>query len=79
MCTGTVTSDDRANVIAAADHVVGAHETFIEVEQLQKGLCGKSRPHFFRGVATVGLWYIAMANLPVTSDLPLRPCCWSRQ
>ena len=25
----------------------------LQVEQLQKGLCGVSRPHFFRGVATV--------------------------
>ena len=24
-----------------------------QVEQLQRGLCGRSRPHFFRGVATV--------------------------
>ncbi|OEL31028.1 Pantoate--beta-alanine ligase [Dichanthelium oligosanthes] len=30
-----------------------AHETWIRVEQLEKGLCGSSRPVFFRGVATV--------------------------
>ena len=24
-----------------------------QVERLQQGLCGRSRPHFFRGVATV--------------------------
>lgn len=30
-----------------------AHETFIQVERLQLPLCGVSRPHFFRGVATV--------------------------
>jgi pantoate--beta-alanine ligase len=30
-----------------------AHETFVTVERLQKPLCGGSRPHFFRGVATV--------------------------
>ncbi|OEL31595.1 Pantoate--beta-alanine ligase [Dichanthelium oligosanthes] len=29
------------------------HETWIRVEQLEKGLCGSSRPVFFRGVATV--------------------------
>ena len=55
---GTVSSGspgDNANVVGAGAHVVGAHETFIQVEQLQKGLCGVSRPHFFRGVATVSL------------------------
>ncbi|XP_043715280.1 pantoate--beta-alanine ligase [Telopea speciosissima] len=30
-----------------------AHETWIRVERLERGLCGKSRPVFFRGVATV--------------------------
>ncbi|KAJ8749491.1 hypothetical protein K2173_025686 [Erythroxylum novogranatense] len=29
------------------------HETWVRVERLEKGLCGKSRPVFFRGVATV--------------------------
>ncbi|XP_078442577.1 pantoate-beta-alanine ligase [Wolffia australiana] len=29
------------------------HETWIRVERLEEGLCGKSRPIFFRGVATV--------------------------
>ncbi|XP_020531094.1 pantoate--beta-alanine ligase isoform X2 [Amborella trichopoda] len=29
------------------------HQTWIRVEKLEKGLCGKSRPIFFRGVATV--------------------------
>ncbi|KAK1420596.1 hypothetical protein QVD17_22314 [Tagetes erecta] len=31
----------------------GGHETWIRVEGLEKGMCGKSRPVFFRGVATV--------------------------
>lgn len=44
---------DASNVVGAEEHIVGAHETFVEVQQLQKGLCGLSRPHFFRGVATV--------------------------
>jgi pantoate--beta-alanine ligase len=30
-----------------------AHETYVTAEQLQVGLCSKTRPHFFRGVATV--------------------------
>ncbi|KAL3656011.1 hypothetical protein CASFOL_000407 [Castilleja foliolosa] len=29
------------------------HETWVRVEKLEKGLCGKSRPVFFRGVATI--------------------------
>ena len=29
------------------------HETWIRVEKLERGLCGKSRPIFFRGVATI--------------------------
>ncbi|KAL5990435.1 hypothetical protein ACLOJK_011335 [Asimina triloba] len=29
------------------------HETWVRVERLEKGLCGNSRPVFFRGVATV--------------------------
>ena len=29
------------------------HETFVTVERLQSGLCSTTRPHFFRGVATV--------------------------
>ncbi|CEF99089.1 Pantoate-beta-alanine ligase [Ostreococcus tauri] len=30
-----------------------AHETYVDVEILSKGLCAQTRPHFFRGVATV--------------------------
>ncbi|KAL3531131.1 hypothetical protein ACH5RR_010453 [Cinchona calisaya] len=29
------------------------HETWVRVERSEKGLCGKSRPVFFRGVATI--------------------------
>lgn len=29
------------------------HETWVRVERLEKGMCGRSRPIFFRGVATV--------------------------
>lgn len=29
------------------------HETWVRVERLEKGMCGNSRPVFFRGVATV--------------------------
>ncbi|KAA0054827.1 hypothetical protein IC582_008458 [Cucumis melo] len=30
-----------------------SHETWVRVERLEKGMCGRSRPVFFRGVATV--------------------------
>lgn len=33
--------------------VKGGHATWVQVEQLQLALEGKSRPHFFKGVATV--------------------------
>ncbi|GMH35865.1 hypothetical protein BSKO_03733 [Bryopsis sp. KO-2023] len=44
--------------VSDASHVIGAaseqtHQTIVQVEQLEKPLCGQSRPHFFRGVATV--------------------------
>lgn len=29
------------------------HETWVRVEKLDKGMCGKSRPVFFRGVTTI--------------------------
>ncbi|MCH7910372.1 MAG: pantoate--beta-alanine ligase, partial [Candidatus Hydrogenedentes bacterium] len=29
------------------------YATYVEVERLEEGLCGGTRPHFFRGVATV--------------------------
>lgn len=29
------------------------HESWVRVEELEKGMCGKSRPIFFRGVATI--------------------------
>ena len=38
---------------STADGASGAHETYVTCERLQIGLCSKTRPHFFRGVATV--------------------------
>ncbi|KAK9837099.1 hypothetical protein WJX81_002708 [Elliptochloris bilobata] len=46
-------SGDHANVVGMGAPAAGAHETWVEVTRLQTGLCGGSRPHFFRGVATV--------------------------
>jgi len=40
-------------VVGTGEFIPGGHETYVQVEQLQKVLCGVSRPHFFRGVATV--------------------------
>lgn len=44
---------DSANVVGVGAWVPGAHETWVTVEHLQTGLCGITRPTFFRGVATV--------------------------
>ena len=54
---GNAASSDADVVVGAAppEHNTG-HETFVQVERLQQGLCGRSRPHFFRGVATVRRW-----------------------
>lgn len=53
---------ESSAVVGRADHVRGAHETYVQVEALQQGLCGRSRPTFFRGVATVGT--LADTSLP---------------
>ena len=46
-------ADDDANVVGKESGHPESHETFVQVERLQRPLCGGSRPHFFRGVATV--------------------------
>ena len=46
---------DVAYVPDAAAMYPAGYQTFVEVEELQKGLCGASRPGHFRGVATVVL------------------------
>jgi len=40
-------------VVGRSDYAPGQHDTFVTAEHLQLPLCGRSRPHFFRGVATV--------------------------
>ena len=54
---------DAANVVGAEEEGEGegsglseaedSHDTFVVVERRSRGLCSLSRPHFFRGVATV--------------------------
>eukprot|EP01025_Chloroclados_australasicus_P059492 TRINITY_DN7522_c0_g1_i3.p1 TRINITY_DN7522_c0_g1~~TRINITY_DN7522_c0_g1_i3.p1 ORF type:complete len:347 (-),score=33.01 TRINITY_DN7522_c0_g1_i3:151-1068(-) len=46
-------TDDSLNVVGANESQEGTHQTFVQTENLEKGLCGISRPHFFRGVATI--------------------------
>ncbi|GBF96254.1 hypothetical protein Rsub_08799 [Raphidocelis subcapitata] len=46
-------ADDGSNVVGRESGHPDAHETFVQVEKLQLPLCGGSRPHFFRGVATI--------------------------
>ncbi|CAI9107460.1 OLC1v1006813C1 [Oldenlandia corymbosa var. corymbosa] len=44
----------EGKVVSCVDDGAGVgHETWVRVESLEKGLCGKSRPVFFRGVATI--------------------------
>ncbi|CAN0915454.1 Pantoate--beta-alanine ligase [Linum grandiflorum] len=38
---------------SCVEEMGAGHESWIRVEKLERGLCGKSRPVFFRGVATV--------------------------
>ncbi|GAB2281964.1 hypothetical protein Dimus_016528 [Dionaea muscipula] len=40
-------------LVSSVEEREGGHETWVRVEKLEKGLCGNSRPVFFRGVATV--------------------------
>lgn len=50
--TARPTNDGTAAISCLEDDGSG-HETWIRVGRLEQGLCGKSRPVFFRGVATI--------------------------
>ncbi|KAK4768214.1 hypothetical protein SAY87_003355 [Trapa incisa] len=41
------------NAVSCLEAKGFGHETWVRVEKLEKGMCGKSRPVFFRGVSTV--------------------------
>ncbi|XP_012085136.1 pantoate--beta-alanine ligase isoform X2 [Jatropha curcas] len=45
--------DNCKGVVSCVEEKGLGHETWVRVQRLEKGLCGKSRPVFFRGVATV--------------------------
>lgn len=55
-------SSDAGNVVGREVQHPDAHETWVTVQQLQRGMCGDSRPHFFRGVATVSLLCCQLAG-----------------
>ncbi|ESR56869.1 hypothetical protein CICLE_v10021316mg [Citrus x clementina] len=44
---------ENETVSSCVEETEAGHETWVRVERLEKGMCGKSRPVFFRGVATV--------------------------
>ncbi|XP_024451477.2 pantoate--beta-alanine ligase isoform X2 [Populus trichocarpa] len=45
--------EGKGEVVSCLEESGMGHETWVRVEKLENGLCGKSRPVFFRGVATV--------------------------
>lgn len=45
--------NENSGVVSCVEEKGSGHETWVRVERLEKGLCGKSRPVFFRGVATI--------------------------
>ncbi|KAF8014814.1 hypothetical protein BT93_H0567 [Corymbia citriodora subsp. variegata] len=49
---GSGVNSDNVSVSCLEEKGLG-HETWVRAERLEKGMCGKSRPVFFRGVATV--------------------------
>lgn len=45
--------EKKVGVVSCVEDGGLGHETWVRVERLENGLCGKSRPVFFRGVATI--------------------------
>ncbi|KAL3828130.1 hypothetical protein ACJIZ3_016932 [Penstemon smallii] len=46
-------NQEEVKVVSCVENSGMGHETWVRVEKLEKGLCGESRPVFFRGVATI--------------------------
>ncbi|KAI3449875.1 hypothetical protein Pfo_006540 [Paulownia fortunei] len=44
---------EEGKVVSCVENSGMGHETWVRIERLEKGLCGNSRPVFFRGVATI--------------------------
>lgn len=44
---------EMGKIVSCVENSEIGHETWVRVENLETGLCGKSRPVFFRGVATI--------------------------
>lgn len=51
--TKIIGGGDDGGVVSCIEKSGFWHETWVRVEKLEKGLCGESRPVFFRGVATI--------------------------
>lgn len=52
-CKRSESGNTGSGVVSCIEEKGIGHETWVRVERLEKGLCGKSRPVFFRGVATI--------------------------
>ncbi|XP_044492903.1 pantoate--beta-alanine ligase [Mangifera indica] len=52
-CKRSESGNTGSGVVSCLEEKGIGHETWVRVERLEKGLCGKSRPVFFRGVATI--------------------------
>ncbi|GMH02527.1 hypothetical protein Nepgr_004366 [Nepenthes gracilis] len=50
---GEETEERRGKMVSCLEDRGILHQTWVRAEKLENGLCGKSRPLFFRGVATV--------------------------
>ncbi|TQD95984.1 hypothetical protein C1H46_018471 [Malus baccata] len=46
-------ASDGGETVSCVEEKGAGHETWVRMERLEKGMCGRSRPVFFRGVATV--------------------------
>ncbi|XP_042016505.1 pantoate--beta-alanine ligase-like [Salvia splendens] len=44
---------EEGKVVSCVENSGQGHETWVRVQKLEKGLCGSSRPVFFKGVATI--------------------------
>lgn len=53
VCAGNAGGYGEMPAVSCLEESGIAHETWVRVERLEKGMCGRSRPVFFRGVATI--------------------------